>query len=294
MPAFSGNHSRGIGIAASGTLVLSFDAVLVRLADTSDWNIVFWRGLLIFISLLSYQLLRGARPRWRPQSKGEAIAALVAMLIFAANMVLFVVSISSTLTANTLVILSSSPFFAALFSRWFLGEHIQPRTWFAIAAAIAGVLLIFAGSIGGGTLPGDLCAVLIAVLLGILLTTLRRYPEIDRIAVVCASGLLVALVVWPLAQPLSLDVSSYAVLGVMGLVQMPMAMVLYATATRYLPAPEVALFLLVETVMGPVWVWLAVGEVPPELTFIGGAVVLLTITLHSVLSLRDGRRTAEA
>src|SRR5699024_7509754 len=143
---------------------------------------------------------------------------------------------------------------------------------------------------GGGTLLGDLCAVLMALFMGTSLTVLRRYPGIDRISVVCASGLVAALVTWPWAQPLSLSTSSYSALGVMGLLQMPAAMVLFATATRYLPSAEVALFILIESVMGPIWVWLVVGEVPPRLTFIGGAVILLTVAVHAVLGLRESRR----
>lgn len=289
MYAASTNHARGISIAASGTLILSFDAVLVRLADTAEWNVIFWRGLLIFASLLIYQLLRGPRHRWLPHSRGEAIAALAVTSLFGVNMVLFVMSVSNTLAANTVVILSSAPFFAALFSWLFLREHVHLRTWVAIATAISGVVVIFGGSIGAGTLFGDLCAVGIAVSTGTLLTILRRYPGIDRITVVCASGLIVALVAWPLARPLSLQASSYAALAVMGLVQMPTAMVLVATATRYLPSAEVALFLLIESVMAPVWVWLAVGEVPPTLTFIGGAIILSTIAVHATLGLRQSR-----
>ncbi len=285
------SHARGIAIAASGTLIVSFDAVLVRLADTTEWNVVFWRGLLIFLSLLVYQVVRGMRPGL-PASRGATIAMIAVTLIFGVNTALFVISVSNTLAANTVVILSAAPFFAALFSWLFLSERIRGRTWAAIAVSVAGVLVVFGGSLGGGTAYGDLCAVAMALLMGASLTILRRYPAIDRMAVVCASGLVASLIAWPLAQPLSLDASSYAVLGIMGLVQMPAAMVLIATATRYLPSPEVALFLLIESVMGPIWVWMAVGEEPPPLTFVGGAAILGAVAVHSWLALRESRQLA--
>lgn len=269
--------------------MISFDAVLVRLAATTPWNVVFWRGLLIFVSLLLYQLLRGPRRRWLPHGRNEAVAALILVVLYGANMVLFVTSVSTTLVANTVIILSSSPFFAAVFSWLFLRERVTTRTWIAIATAMAGVVLIFGGSIGAGTLFGDLCAVLTAICIGVSLTVLRRYPRIDRIAVICVSGLLAAAVMWPWSQPLSLSTTSYVALGVMGLVQMPAAMVLIATATRYLPSPEVALFLLVESVLAPIWIWLIVAEIPPPMTFVGGAVILLTVAAHAALGLREGR-----
>lgn len=254
---------------------------------------MFWRGLLICVSLLFYQLVRGPSARWLPKSRGEAIAALVLVFLYCANMVLFVTSVSTTLVANTVVILSSAPFFAALFSWLFLRERVELRTWIAIAAAMAGVVLIFGGSIGAGTLFGDVCAVLTALCIGMSLTILRHYPGIDRISVICVSGLLAAIVMWPWAQPLSLGASSYAALGIMGLIQMPAAMVLIATATRYLPSPEVALFLLVESVLSPIWVWLVVGEVPPSMTFIGGTLILTTIAIHAAMGLRASRRRNE-
>ncbi|HLQ85865.1 MAG TPA: EamA family transporter, partial [Salinisphaeraceae bacterium] len=130
----------------------------------------------------------------------------------------------------------------------------------------------------------------VAVIIGTELTILRNYPGIDRITIICASGLVAALVAWPLAQPLSLALPSYAALAIMGLLQMPAAMVLVAIATRYLPSPEVALFMLIESVLGPLWVWLVVGEVPPQLTFVGGALVLLTVALHAGLGVRESRR----
>jgi drug/metabolite transporter (DMT)-like permease len=99
-----------------------------------------------------------------------------------------------------------------------------------------------------------------------------------------------ALVAFPMAQPFGLPWQSYAVLAVMGMVQMPVALVLMAVGTRYLPAPEVSLYLLVEAVLAPVWVWLAVGEAPPWATFLGGAVIIATLAIHSWLSLMTAQR----
>lgn len=279
-------HARGMTIAFCGVLAISFDALLVRLADAGQWEVVFWRGWLIFSALAAITLLRG-EPVSLPRSRRGRFAVAVAALLMGGNTALFVLSVSNTAAANTVVILAAAPFFAALFSRLLLGEAVRGRTWVAIVAAMLGVLVVCAGGLQVGTWLGDLYAVLLAMCLGGALTLLRGFPGVGRIPVVCASGAVAGLLAWPFAEPLALGLQSYAALGVMGLVQMPLAMVLMATATRYLPSPEVSLFLLLETVLGPFWVWLALGERIPLLTLYGGAVVLATVAIHSWLSLRD-------
>lgn len=124
---------------------------------------------------------------------------------------------------------------------------------------------------------------------GASLTILRRHPSLQRIPLVCLGGALAGLAAWPLADPFTLAASSYATLAVTGLMQMPLALVLITSATRHLPAPEVSLFLLIETVLGPIWVWWAMGEQPPELTLVGGAGILGAIAVNSALALRGSR-----
>ncbi|MCS4503558.1 DMT family transporter [Arhodomonas aquaeolei] len=277
-------HRRGMLIAAAGALVLSFDAVLVRLAATDGWNVAFWRGWGIALSMGLLALVH--RERWRPANRREVFAALAAAGLYGMNTALFVLSVSLTRAANTVVILSCAPFFAALFSWLFLGERVRPRTLAAIVVSIAGVAVVFSGSVGGGTLLGDALAMALCVSLGGAFTVLRRCPAVPRIPLTCGSGVVAGLIAWPFADPLTLSASSYGWLAVMGLAQMPLASVLLMTSTRYLPSPEVSLFLLIETVLAPVWVWGAVGEEPPALTLAGAVLVLGAIAVHSWLSLR--------
>ncbi|WP_308443949.1 DMT family transporter [Spiribacter halobius] len=280
------DHARGMTIAFCGVLAISFDALLVRLADAGQWEVVFWRGWLIFAALAVVSVVRGEAVSL-PASRRGRLAIAVAVLLMGGNTALFVLSVSNTAAANTVVILAAAPFFAALFSWLLLREAVRRRTWIAIVAAMTGVVVVCAGGLQVGTWLGDFYAVLLAICLGGALTLLRRYPGVGRIPVVCASGAVAGLLAWPFAEPLGLGLQSYAALGVMGLLQMPLAMVLMATATRYLPSPEVSLFLLLETVLGPVWVWLVLDEGIPLLTLYGGAVVLATVAIHSWLALRD-------
>lgn len=283
------NHIKGLLIVAIGVFSLSFDALLVRLAETSTWNIVFWRGIFIFSVLSIILLVKGAR--------GQVIdikpypIVIIMGCIGGVGLILFPLSLNYTSTANTVVILTATPLFAALLSRVFLKERIQIRTWVAIIVVFLGILVIFSGSISGNGIFGDLIALLAAVNFGLNMTLLRSFPNISRISIICLSGLIAAILCFPLAQPLELTSQSYQVLAISGLVQMPAAMVLIAIGTRYLPAAEVSLLILIEAVLAPLWVWLFLWEIPDENTFYGGGIILLTLLAHSWISLRTNKKT---
>lgn len=106
------------------------------------------------------------------------------------------------------------------------------------------------------------------------------------LAVIAAGGLLAAVIAWPLAAPLAIGLDSFAVLAVMGLVQLPLALALIALSTRFLPAGEVALFLVLEAVFGTLWVWLFLAEAPNSFTLLAGGLVLLTLALHAAWGMR--------
>lgn len=283
-----GDHAKGVVIAAGGVLALSFDAVLIRLAGAPVADIIFWRGWLIALAMLLVWAALGRRPTvW---SRSLLLGGFAAALLYALAAGLFVASVSLTRAANTVVILASSPFFAALWSWLFLGERLRLRTGLAIAVAVAGVVMVFGGGLAAGSVLGDSLALLLAMLAAGALTVLRAFPRVDRLLVTAASGALAGLLVIPWTDPWVLPAASYGWLAVMGLVQMPLAMLGTMTATRYLSAPEVSLFLLLETVLAPIWVWLAVGETVPPLTFYGGTVVLVAVAWHALSGWRGPER----
>lgn len=280
-------HARGVLTAGTGVFALSFDAVLIRLANAPIADVIFWRGWLIAASLMGLWWALGRRPG--PQGRRLLGVGLLAAFLYGLAGGLFVVSVSLTRVANTVVILASSPLFAAIWSRLFLGERIRWQTGMAIAAAMLGVVIVFGGSFGGGSLAGDGLALLLAMLAAGALTLLRPWPELDRILITAGSGAVAGVLAMPFSDPLALAPASYGWLALMGLVQMPVAMVCITSATRYLPSPEVSLFLLMETVLAPVWVWLAVAEEPPPLTLYGGGLVLVTVAAHSLWRLQASR-----
>lgn len=283
--ALASDYRRGLLVALAGIVVLSFDALLVRWADAPPADVAFWRGALIAAGLAVFQWVRGRRPGLAVLRSRDGVAAVC---LFGVNTVLFVFSLSFTAVANTIVILALAPLFAALWSRLWSSEPVRPDTVVAAVLAVLGVTVVLAGSIDTGRWVGDGLALVASAVVSAGLTVLRNAPRLERIPVVMGSGVVSALLMAPFVAPFSLPAASYPPLALMGLLQIPLAMVLLAVATRDLSAPEVSLIMLLEILLGPLWVWLAIGEEPPRGTVYGGAVILLTLSVYFARRLREG------
>ncbi|WP_447927411.1 DMT family transporter [Vreelandella sp. EE27] len=279
-------YQRGLVIVVLGVVCLSFDGLLIRLANTDGWTIVFWRGFLM-LGVLALFCLSGKR---LATLRDTPLAALASSVLLGLISLLFVLAVMNANVANVVVILSSAPLFAAILSRVFLGERVALRTLIAIALCMAGMGLVFMGEGAQGMLLGNLYALAAAAAVGGNLTLLRRFPGLDRIALIAGGGLLSAALALPMAAPFALNAPQFGVLALMGLVQMPLATVLINSATRYLPSTEVALFYLVETALGTLWVWWLLGEEPTASTLAGGVVVITVLVLHSWIGLRRERQ----
>lgn len=281
-------YRRGLAMVFTGIVFLSFDSLLIRLAGTEGWNIVFWRGLFMFCALGLASCFGNRLATLRTNAKASLACAVLLGLISS----LFVLAVMNANVANVVVILSSAPLFAALFSRAFLHEQIPLRTMLVIGVCMFGMTLVFVGSETGGMLVGNLYALAAAAAVGGNLTLLRRYPSIDRIPVIAGGGFLSAAIALPMAHPMALSGHSYSVLALMGLLQMPLATVLINNATRYLPSAEVALFYLVETVLGTLWVWWLLGESPTAFSMLGGSMIIMALLVHAWLGLRRESNSA--
>ncbi len=285
----STEHLRGILLTLAAVLVLSPDALLVRLISADTLTLIFWRGLLSALAILAFLACR-----WRRDCSAKlrriGRPGLLSGLISAVGTILFVFSLRTTSAANTLVIMAATPLFAALLSRLFLDETVGRRTWLAILVGLMGIALLFAGSLGQGTWTGDLCALSAAVCWAANLVVLRHARQVDMAPAVALGGALAALAALLLgASPLAVSAADFRLLLVLGTFVLPVSFVLITLGPRHLPAAEVSLILLLETFLGPLLVWWALGEAPTLPTLLAGALILGTILVHSLASLRSAR-----
>ncbi|WP_321368133.1 DMT family transporter [uncultured Desulfuromusa sp.] len=280
------DHFKGILLALVAVLILSPDALLVRLIQTDVWTLLFWRCLLTAI-MTSFFLLFRYRSQFFHSFYAIGRTGLVSALIIVVGSLLFIGSLKQTTAANTLVILAAAPIFSSLLSWVIVREKIPLRTKLAIFTCFGGILLIFSGSLQSGLLLGDLMALGATAMWGSNVAVIRSGKAVNMIPANVLGNLSVAPIVYLLgAQPMLVSSVDAGYLLILGLVVLPVSFALITLSPRYLQAPEVSLILLIETVLGPIWVWLALGEVPHIRTVVAGGVILGTLLIHTLLSLR--------
>jgi len=281
------SHLKGLLITASGVLIISPDGLLTRLILTDHWNMIFWRALLVSFGMWLMISLINPNRVWQ-QYRTVPGPGLLMVAAYSLGTISFVFAITHTSVANTLIILSTTPMFAAIIGWIFLRESIPARTWIAILLVGIGIYIISSDSEHPtSSLFGDMAAMSGSFFLATGFTVIRRFPKIPILPVISTSGMLTALIILPLAQPFSVTQDDMGYLLIMGVYMLPVATALLYSGPRYIPAPEVGLMLLLESILGPVWVWLALGEQPGTRTFIGGAVILSTLTINTVWLLKS-------
>ncbi len=283
-------HRKGIVMMVGATLCWATAGILVRNMEVTDgWKITFWRSSIMTVFLLvvlSFQ--HGSRLLHRIHAMGWP--GVISGLLFAGMMICFILALSLTTVANTLVVGSISPFVAALCGHLFLGEKVAPRTWVAMVAAIGGIVMMFFDGLTGGGWAGNLIALCIPLGFGANVVILRKYrAAIDMVPSVLLAGIFSMLIALPFALPLSVSTADLALLSVMGIVQLGVGLLLMMGAVRYLASAEIGLLSILEIIFGTLSVWVLIGERPTQAALIGGAIVIGALVANHIAGLRQTR-----
>ena len=280
---------KGVILCLFGIILLSPDSLLLRLIGADLWTLAFWRGGLSAIGLaIVILLLEGRRNCQRQLLHINRHSVMVAANFAIAN-IAFIFSIKNTAVANTFVIMSMSPLFAAMLSHFLFREPISRGTWFTVVTLSLGLTIVFYGSLQSGGLIGDLAALLTSICVAISLVLIRKHREISMIPALAWSGALTCLVALPFATPAAVSGTPLILMLVLGLLVLPISLAMIGLAPRYLPAPEVSLILRLEALLAPLWVWLMLGEVPSWETLVGGSIILTTLVCLTVYSIHTHR-----
>ncbi len=275
-------YIKGLLIAFTGVAVLSFDALLIRLSGVSGFVAVFYRALftaismgILFFSLERKKSLTHLKEGGRPM--------ILSGMMWGISGGSFTLGVQMAGVANTLVLISLSPLFAAAFARIVYKVRIQRSTIIAAVFAIGGVWFIYRKGFGELDLTGLFFALLTPIFLGSNLSFMRNHEHVRRMPIVMIGGITGTIISFLVTKgDVAISASALLPLALLGFLAIPFAQTTISTGVKYIHAPEAALINSCETVLGVVYVWLFLGEVPASDMITGGLIVFAAISINSV------------
>ena len=284
MTASAGATRRGALLVAGAAVCWSSGALIARLVATTPWTTSLWRSLFasVFLAVvLSVARRRSIVAQW--QDGGRPVAAVAACMAIASTCCIF--SIANTSVANTLLLMSTSPYVVGLLGWLVLGERVAPRTWLTMGVALAGAVVMVSSSYGRGGLLGDVLAIIMATSFAVATVLVRRHPRISMAPAAALATAFTFLMALPLATPLATTPRDLALLAFFGIGQFGAGFLLFMAGARLIPAAQTSLIGMLETVLGPVWVWLVLHERPDAASLTGGALILTALVANTAVDL---------
>ena len=280
------NQRKGVLLAFAGIMFITPDSLLIRLADINSWNLIFYRGFIPFLTILT-GLIFIYRSSLFKKILDNSWHGLAFVVSFAITSIVFVVSIENTNVANTLVMVALAPMLSAIISLIFLKENPDQKTWVAIGITTLAVVYIFYDAIDAGDFLGNFLGLICATGLAVNAVIIRSAKKMSLVPSAMAGKLMVALFALFFADQIKLENNDLIIVPLMCIVCIAIPFVCVTLAPRYITAAEVNLFFLLETIFGPLWVWLVIKEQPSMETIIGGSIIIITIAIHSTLVLKN-------
>lgn len=290
---------KGYLLALLGVLILSPDALLIRLAGDNPMLISAWRGTFGGCMVLLYNQLLDRRSIFEQLRVVGWQWVLAITFLNGISQIGFVYGVSHASAADVLVIIAFAPLVSAFLSAIFLGERVSLRTWVATGVCGVGLAILFGQSGSGNDLPGLLAAVTCAISMAGVFVIMRGFPKQNLTSCIgfgnIFSGIVCAIAVgWTFSVQGSLGSLNWLPMVLMVMVVSPMSFVLFALSLRYISAAETSLILLMESVFGSIWVWMMLSEEPSLQTLLAGTLVISTLMVYSWLALRDSRKQTTA
>ncbi len=280
------DQKKGTLLAFTAIMFITPDSLLIRLSSVESWNLIFYRGLIPFIVVFIGLLIVQKSKIFHSIIENGWYGAGYICTFIVTN-ILFVISIENTNVANTLIMVSLAPMLSALISFVFLKEFPDKKTWVAISITTLAVIYIFVDSFEKGDVKGNVYGFICAMGLAAGAVIIRAGKKnANLIPSAMTAKLIIALICLFFVDDLTVKGNDLLIIPTMCLFCVAIPFVLITLAPRYITAAEVNLFFLLETVLGPFWVWLVIKEQPSIETIIGGAVIILTIATHSYLALK--------
>ena len=280
------DQQKGSLLAFIAVMFITPDSLFIRLSNVDTWGLVFYRGVIPFISVFIVMLLI-YKLNFFKMLFTSGYHGMIYIITFSITNITFVVSIQNTNVANTLVMIATAPMLSAILGAVFLKEPPDRKTWVSIIVTFLAIIYIFFDSIKLGNFYGDILGFITAIGLAVGAVTIRSAKSKNLVPAAVVGKLFVATFALFFIESFVLENNDLIIIPLMCILCVAIPFVLVTIAPRFIPAAEVNLFFLLETIIGPIWVWLIIKEQPSIETLQGGMIIIATIAIHSFLKLKN-------
>ena len=280
------DQQKGSLLAFVAVMFITPDSLFIRLSNIDTWGLVFYRGIIPFVTVFLGMLII-YKLNFFKMLFTSGYHGIIYILTFSLTNITFVVSIQNTNVANTLVMIAMAPMLSAILGAIFLKELPDKKTWIAIFVTFGAAVYIFYDSLKLGNFFGDILGLITALGLAIGAVTIRSARNKNLVPAAVVGKLIVALFALFFIESFTLTKSDQIIVPFMCIMCVAIPFVLVTIAPRFIPAAEVNLFFLLETIIRPIWVWLVIQEQPSIETIQGGAVIITAIAIHSFIKLKN-------
>ena len=280
------DQQKGSLMAFVAVMFITPDSLFIRLSNVDTWGLVFYRGIIPFFTVFLAMLLIYKLSFFKILFT-SGYHGLIYIGTFSLTNITFVVSIQNTNVANTLVVIATAPMISAILGAIFLKEPPDKKTWISIIITFLAIIYIFFDSIKLGNFYGDILGFITALGLAVGAVTVRSAKSKNLVPAAVVGKLIVATFALFFIESFVLIDKDLYIIPLMCIMCVAIPFVLVTIAPRFIPAAEVNLFFLLETIIGPIWVWLIIKEQPSIETLYGGAIIIATIATHSFLKLKN-------
>ena len=279
------DQQKGSLLAFVAVMFITPDSLFIRLSSIDTWSLVFYRGAIPFVTVFLAMLII-YKQNFFTMLSNSGYHGIIYILTFSVTNITFVVSIQNTNVANTLVMIAMAPMLSAILGAIFLKEPPDKKTWIAIGITFLAAVYIFYDSLQLGNIYGDILGLITALGLAVGAVTIRSAKKKNLVPAAVVGKMFVAIFAIFFVESFVLEQKDLIIVPLMCLMCVAIPFVLVTIAPRFIPAEEVNLFFLLETIIGPLWVWLIIKEQPSIETIQGGLIIILTIAIHSFLKLK--------
>ena len=280
------DQQKGSLLAFVAVLFITPDSLFIRLSNVDTWGLVFYRGIIPFFTVFLGMILI-YKLNFFKILFDSGYHGIIYVITFSITNITFVVSIQNTNVANTLVMIATAPLLSAILGAIFLKEPPDKKTWISIVITFFAILYIFFDSLKMGNFYGDILGFITAIGLAVGAITIRSAKSKNLVPAAVVGKLFVASFALLFIESFVLQDKDLLIVPLMCILCVAIPFVLVTIAPRFITAAEVNLFFLLETIIGPIWVWLIIKEQPSIETLLGGLVIIITIAIHSFLKLKN-------